>query len=72
MPCSCQKNKSQYEVVDASGKRVFGPTPYKTTADARRSRGSFSKESPMASKTVLAPACHRSGVYGLRRDNALM
>ncbi|MDQ0761999.1 hypothetical protein [Streptomyces canus] len=39
MPCSCQKNKTQYEVVDADGKRVFGPTPYKTTADAMAARG---------------------------------
>ncbi|MEU0627767.1 hypothetical protein [Streptomyces sp. NPDC005989] len=30
--CSCQKKK--FEVLDASGNRVFGPTPYKTTADA--------------------------------------
>ncbi|WP_406321843.1 hypothetical protein [Streptomyces sp. NBC_00519] len=39
MPCACQKNKTQYEVVDAAGKCVFGPTPYKTTADAMAARG---------------------------------
>ncbi|MBC9729273.1 hypothetical protein [Streptomyces sp. TRM68367] len=39
MPCACNKNKTQYEVIDASGKRVFGPTPYKTTADAMAARG---------------------------------
>ncbi|WP_019061704.1 hypothetical protein [Streptomyces prunicolor] len=39
MPCACQKNKKQYEVVDAAGNRVFGPTPYKTTADAMAARG---------------------------------
>ncbi|MEH0579100.1 MULTISPECIES: hypothetical protein [Streptomyces] len=39
MPCACQKNKTQYEVIDAEGKRVFGPTPYKTTADAMAARG---------------------------------
>ncbi|MER6146235.1 hypothetical protein ABT174_40635 [Streptomyces sparsogenes] len=38
MPCACQKNKTQYEVIDASGNRVFGPTPYKTTADAMAAR----------------------------------
>jgi hypothetical protein len=31
--CNCG-NKKQYEVVDAAGKRLFGPTPYKSTADA--------------------------------------
>lgn len=36
--CSCNKKK-QYEVVDASGKRVFGPTPYETTAKAMAKRG---------------------------------
>ncbi|WP_330435891.1 hypothetical protein OIC43_37260 [Streptomyces sp. NBC_00825] len=35
--CSCQKKK--FEVLDASGNRVFGPTPYKTTADAMAKRG---------------------------------
>jgi len=39
MPCACQKNRTQYEVVDAAGKRVFGLTPYKTTADAMAVRG---------------------------------
>lgn len=39
MPCACQKNKTQYEVVDGAGNRVFGPTPYKTTADAMAARG---------------------------------
>jgi hypothetical protein len=39
MPCVCQKNKTHYEVLDASGKRVFGPTLYKTTADAMAARG---------------------------------
>jgi hypothetical protein len=39
MACSCQNNRAQYEVVDAAGKRVFGPTPYKTTADAMAARG---------------------------------
>ncbi|MGA5418024.1 hypothetical protein [Streptomyces pseudogriseolus] len=34
MGCNCGKNKTQYEVVDAAGKRVFGPTSYKTTAQA--------------------------------------
>jgi len=35
MACNCGgKNTVQYEVVDASGKRLFGPTPFKTTADA--------------------------------------
>jgi hypothetical protein len=32
--CNCGKNKTQYEVVDSTGKRVFGPTTYKTTAQA--------------------------------------
>lgn len=32
--CNCGKNKIQYEVVDAGGARTFGPTPFKTTADA--------------------------------------
>ncbi|MGW4007954.1 hypothetical protein [Streptomyces sp. BSE6.1] len=36
MGCAC--NKTKYEVVDANGKRVFGPTPYKTTADAMAAR----------------------------------
>jgi hypothetical protein len=32
--CNCgSKNRIQYEVVK-DGTRVFGPTPYKTTADA--------------------------------------
>lgn len=34
MGCNCGKNKTQYEVVDANGKRVFGPTTFKTTAQA--------------------------------------
>ncbi|MFF4179711.1 hypothetical protein [Streptomyces sp. NPDC001750] len=37
MACACKKTK--YEVVDAAGKRVFGPTPYKTTAEAMAKRG---------------------------------
>ncbi|MFB8402202.1 hypothetical protein [Streptomyces sp. NPDC055912] len=32
MPCSCQKNKQQYEVVSATGKVVF-TTASKPTAD---------------------------------------
>ena len=38
MGCNCGAKKQQYEVVDASGKRLFGPTPYKTTADAMATR----------------------------------
>lgn len=35
MACGvCNKNRKQYEVVDVNGKRIFGPTPFKTTADA--------------------------------------
>ncbi|MEZ3180793.1 hypothetical protein KYY02_19495 [Streptomyces pimonensis] len=34
MACNCGKNKTQYEVVDTAGRRVFGPTTYKTTAQA--------------------------------------
>jgi hypothetical protein len=37
MGCACGKNKTQYEVVK-DGTRVFGPTPYKTTADAMATR----------------------------------
>ncbi|MFF5655211.1 hypothetical protein [[Kitasatospora] papulosa] len=37
MGCAC-KNKTQYEVVNAEGTVVFGPTPYKTTADAMAAR----------------------------------
>ncbi|MFE6022354.1 hypothetical protein ACFQ6O_38395 [Streptomyces sp. NPDC056441] len=35
--CSCKKKK--FEVIDDAGKVVFGPTPYKTTADAMAQRG---------------------------------
>ncbi|MEU2264940.1 hypothetical protein ABZ568_00500 [Streptomyces olindensis] len=39
MACApCQKNKKQYEVINSQGTRVFGPTPYKTTADAMAQR----------------------------------
>ena len=34
MACNCGGKKVQYEVVDKDGKRLFGPTPFKTTADA--------------------------------------
>jgi len=36
--CNCaSKNRTQYEVVK-DGTRVFGPTPFKTTADAMATR----------------------------------
>ncbi|GGZ73265.1 hypothetical protein ACFOOM_00905 [Streptomyces echinoruber] len=38
MGCNCGKNKTQYEVVE-NGRRVFGPTPYKTTAESVAARG---------------------------------
>jgi hypothetical protein len=37
MPCACTE-KTQYEVIDSTGNRLFGPTPYKTTADAMAQR----------------------------------
>jgi hypothetical protein len=39
MACApCSKNKKQYEVVNAEGTRVWGPTPYQTTAEAMATR----------------------------------
>lgn len=38
MACNCAKNKIMYEAVSAEGKRLFGPSPYKTTVDAMAAR----------------------------------
>jgi len=38
MGCNCGKNKTQYEVVNSEGTVLFGPTPYKTTANAMAAR----------------------------------
>lgn len=39
MGCNCGGNKgTQFEVVTSEGTVVFGPTPYKTTADAMSER----------------------------------
>ncbi|WP_181383795.1 hypothetical protein [Streptomyces sp. NWU339] len=47
MGCNCGKNKAQYEVVDSSGRRVFGPTAYKTTAQAVADREAGRKVRPI-------------------------
>ncbi|MFB0617231.1 hypothetical protein [Streptomyces sp. AGS-58] len=53
MGCNCGSknagNKAQYEVVE-NGRRVFGPTPYKVTAEsvAARTPGRTVREVPKA------------------------
>lgn len=38
MGCNCGSTRVQYEAVDAGGKRIFGPSPFKTTVDAMAAR----------------------------------
>ena len=48
-PCAARaKNRTQYEVVSADGKRLFGPTASKPTAEAvsKRYAGSTVQEKP--------------------------
>ncbi|MGW6416279.1 hypothetical protein [Streptomyces sp. NPDC055055] len=51
MPCSCQKNKQQYEVVSSAGKVVF-TTSSKGTADTVAERY---PESKVREKAKTAP-----------------
>lgn len=38
MGCACNKNKTQYDVVDSTGKRLWGPSTFETTANAMATR----------------------------------
>jgi hypothetical protein len=36
--CNCTKKNTMYEAVSAEGKRLFGPSPFKTTVEAMAAR----------------------------------
>lgn len=48
MGCNCGKKSTQYEVVSAEGKRLFGPSPFKTTVEAMASRHPGSTVRPVS------------------------
>lgn len=54
MGCNCAKKSTMYEAVSAEGKRLFGPSPFKSTVEAMAARHAGATVRPVGEATASA------------------
>ena len=54
MGCNCAKKNTMYEAVSAEGKRLFGPSPFKTTVEAMAARHPGATVRPVGEAAAVA------------------